>query len=158
MSSVDTTLDDGYFIGGSYRVGEENLEQWVQRVNAVGDTIWTKVWGSEFNDAPARVFTKANGNVLSASAWTYAPNSTATQCYMAELDQEDGSILWEEWYGPVLNYTTLRVAKEINPGGGHIAVGMAFAVVLGLLLGYRLLNRIFPKFTERTPARPAVTS
>ena len=127
MSSVDTTMDEGYFIGGSYRVGEENLQQWIQRINATGDTDWTKTWGSEFNDAPARITTKANGNVLTASAWNYAPNSAASQCYMAELDQNTGEFVWQKWYGPVLNYTTLRVAKEIAPGLGHIATGMAFA-------------------------------
>ena len=46
---------------------------------------------------------------------------------MAELDQNNGEFIWEKWYGPVLNYTTLRVAKEISPVGGHIATGMAFA-------------------------------
>ena len=138
LSSVDTTLDDGYFTGGSYRIGEENLQQWVQRINSVGDTIWTRLWGSEYNDSPARVTTKTNGNVLTASAWNYAPNSSASQAYMAELDQNSGVFIWENWYGPILNYTTLRVAKEISPGGGHIAVGMAFAENTNFFLGIML--------------------
>jgi sulfoxide reductase heme-binding subunit YedZ len=32
---------------------------------------------------------------------------------------------------------------------------LAFAGVVGVLLGYRVLNRFFPRFTERTPVRVA---
>jgi sulfoxide reductase heme-binding subunit YedZ len=47
--------------------------------------------------------------------------------------------------GGVLHYYLLVKADTRPP--------LAFAAVLGLLLGYRILNRILPRYTERRPVR-----
>lgn len=46
----------------------------------------------------------------------------------------------------VIHYYMLVKADTSKP--------LAFAAVLALLLGYRLLNRLLPDWTERLPARP----
>lgn len=46
----------------------------------------------------------------------------------------------------VLHYYLLVKADTRKP--------IAFGIVLAILLGYRLVNRFYPKFTERTPTRP----
>jgi hypothetical protein len=124
--SVDTTMDDGYFTGGEYRIAANNLQLWVQRLDVDGDTLWSRIWGSAYDEPNAHLTTKANGNPLVASGWGYAPQFGLARCYMAELDQSDGSIVWDREYGPLVNTTTLLTGKEVSPGGGHIAAGFTF--------------------------------
>ena len=120
--SVDTTSDDGYFVGGQYRVTQNNKNLWVYRVDADGDSLWSKQWGSIYDEPNAHLTTLANGNPIIASAWGYAPQFAVTRLYMAELDQEDGHLIWERQYGPITT-TTLFAAKEVRPGEGAIAAG-----------------------------------
>ncbi len=122
-TSVDTTNSDGYFIGGASQLSPTNFDMWVLRVTSEGDTLWTMRWGSVYDDPNALLTTKANGNPVVASAWGYAPEFDLTRAYMAELDAEDGGMIWEREYGPIAYATTLLAAKEVGPGTGHIAAG-----------------------------------
>lgn len=121
--AVDTTADDGYFIGGEYRLSPDNLDLWVSRLTATGDTLWSTIWGSEFDEPNAHLTTLANGNPMVASAWGTAPDFVLDKCYMAELDQDDGSIVWERTYGTANYLGTLYTPKEVGPGEGCIAAG-----------------------------------
>ncbi len=125
--AADTTANEDLFVVGGRRFVETDIEWWAMRLSPVGDTVWARTWGSDFPDLIPGMTTKSNGNMLFASGWNYAQDSPVSRVYMAELDQEDGDIVWEREYGPMLNFTILRVAKEVTPGAGHIATGMAFA-------------------------------
>ena len=124
LVAVDTTSDDGYFLGGQYTQDAENNEDlWVLRISDTGDTLWTTTWGGEFDEPNAHLTTLANGNPVIASAWGLAPDFALTRSYMAELDQSDGSIIWERQYGTPSYLGTLYTPKEVRPGEGCIAAG-----------------------------------
>lgn len=121
--AIDTTEDDGYFVGGEFRQNDGNLDLWVLRITGTGDTLWTTTWGGEFDEPNAHLTTLANGNPVIASAWGLAPDFALTRSYMAELDQSDGSIIWERQYGTPSYLGTLYTPKEVRPGEGCIAAG-----------------------------------
>lgn len=123
----DTTANEDLFVAGGLRFVEENIDWWAMRLTSVGDTVWAVTWGSGFPDLIPGITTKHNGNMLFAFGWNYAQDAPVSRVYMAELDQNNGDILWEREYGPMLNFTILRVAKEVAQGEGHIATGFAFA-------------------------------
>ena len=126
--AVDTASNDDVFVCGSLRVTEGDIDWWLMRTDPAGDTIWSRTWGSSnVHDLIPSITTKSNGNPLFASAWTDGQDASWNSAvYMAELHQDDGHIIWARTYGPVLDFTILRVAKEKAPSQGHIAAGMAF--------------------------------
>ncbi|MBL0044994.1 MAG: T9SS type A sorting domain-containing protein [Flavobacteriales bacterium] len=126
ITSVDTTADDGFFVGGNFRISQFNSELRVIRTDANGEPLWTKLWGGPYNEPVAQVFTKADGNALVSGTWGYAPDFAAARIYMAELNASDGSIVWQHEYGPSIDICTLYSGKEVRPGEGHIATGYAF--------------------------------
>jgi len=125
--SVDTTTTEDVFVAGGRRYVEDNIDWWAMRLTALGDTVWAKTWGSDVHDLIPIITTKSNGNMLFASGWNVSEDDPISRVYLAELDQDNGDIVWEREYGPTLNFTILRVAKEISQGQGHVAAGFAFA-------------------------------
>jgi len=133
---ADTTWDDGFFIGARTCPSFEDRNFWVLRITATGDTVWTKEWGTPLDDGGTFLSTKANGNPLISGGWPYAPEQSLMRAYQAELDEADGSFVWQREYGPI-NSGYLFAAKEVGPGLGHIAVGYqteAPSTTLGNLL------------------------
>src|ERR1041385_509538 len=47
-SSIDKTLDGGYIIGGSFEVSvsPSNWDAYWLKINFIGDTLWSKIYGS----------------------------------------------------------------------------------------------------------------
>ena len=125
-TSLDTTEGEGYFVGAGSQNSATNGEMWVLRITDNGDTLWTNKWGGPYDDAIACLSTLASGNPIVAGAWGFAAEFDLTQAYMAELDKNDGHIIWERWYGPIVNRTALRVPKEVAPGQGCIVSGFDF--------------------------------
>ena len=125
--TTDTTLTEDIYVAGGMRFVEENIDWWAMRLTSVGDTVWARTWGSDVHDLIPGISTKRNGNMLFASGWNIGEDDPISRVYMAELDQNTGDIVWEREYGPTLNFTILRVAKEVAQGEGHIATGFAFA-------------------------------
>ena len=120
--SVDTTAAEGYFVGGQFRVAANNQDLWVFRVDGDGDTVWSRHWGTSFNEPAAHLTTLSNGNPIIASATGNVSNDYAARMYQAELDQFDGHFVWQRYYGP-LAVAGLTTAKEVRPGLGTIAAG-----------------------------------
>lgn len=93
-------VKDGYVFGGYFGTYFR-----VQRVDSVGQVIWTKSWGPDQYNAPAYVELLGDSSILVASAWGYSQDVSSKAYYLAKLDLIDGAILWEHQYG--------------NPGYGH---------------------------------------
>lgn len=125
--SVDTAADDGFFMGGQYGYinGGAYGRQWVLRVDAVGDTVWQRIWGGEMTHQSALLTTKASGNPIICGTTAIVEN-TDRQCYMAELDESNGDLLWERRYDYLNVDAYLLIAKEVAPGAGHIAIGVLY--------------------------------
>ena len=122
---VDTTLDDGYYVGGQFRTSQNNKDLWVFRVDGNGDSIWSKRWGTPYDETYAYLTTLASGNALVAGATGFTQDNAQGRFYMAELGQDDGHFIWQRYYGAV-NIGGLVSVKEVGPGGGAIAGGVYF--------------------------------
>jgi len=138
LCAATTADDDGFFAGGQTWEPANKQQFWVLRVDAEGDTVWSKVWGSAYDEYYAHLTTKANGNPIVANSWAYGPMYLQMRAYMTELDASDGSFVWQREYGSSENTTELYTVKEVAPGEGHIAVGFTYApnsnFIQGLLL------------------------
>ncbi len=125
--AADTTMNEDIVVVGARRFEESNVEWWALRLSSEGDTVWARTWGSEYSDLIPDMTTKRDGNLLFSSGWKHDQDAAFSRLYQAELDQDNGEVIWQHEYGPVLEFAILRVAKEIAADQGHIATGMAFA-------------------------------
>ncbi len=121
--SVDTTSVTGYFVGAQFSSEPNNTDLWVFRIDEDGDTLWSHSWGTVFNDLRAFLSTKSNGNPIVASGLFHSATGYPF-CYLAELDANNGEILWEREYAPQIEGTVFSAVKEVTPGAGHIAAGV----------------------------------
>ncbi len=121
--SIDTTSATGYFVGGQAKTTADNTDLWVFRIDEEGNTLWSNSWGTEFNDMRAFLSAKSNGNPIVASGLFHSATGYPF-CYLAELDADNGEIIWEREYAPQIEGTVFSSVKEVAPGNGHIAAGV----------------------------------
>jgi hypothetical protein len=71
--SVQQTADDGYILGGdtdSYGVGDRDF--WLVKVNANGNTLWTRTFGgSDYDGCLSVQQTTDGGYILGGRTWSY---------------------------------------------------------------------------------------
>lgn len=120
--AVDNNPTGGYFLGGQYRTTSQNQDLWVQSLNDTGGVIWDRKWGTEYDEPNAHLTTAADGNILVASGWPHGSNFLSRR-YLAKLDADDGSFIWERQYGGVELSPALLVVQEVSPSGDLIAAG-----------------------------------
>jgi len=48
--SVKQTADGGYIVAGQKTIGFEDSYVWLLRMDSLGDTLWTRIWGEEGSD------------------------------------------------------------------------------------------------------------
>jgi hypothetical protein len=114
-----------YYLGGQRRLTQDNKNLWVQRIDSVGEVVWSKLWGGSYDEPNAHLIATSDGHALVASAWGYADDLNLTRPYMAKLDSSDGTILWEHQYGEE-SYTTILFAAKERPNGDLIACGVCY--------------------------------
>ncbi len=114
-----------YYMGGQRRLNQDNKNLWVQRIDSVGEVVWSKLWGGSYDEPNAHLIATSDGHALVASAWGYADDLNLTRPYMAKLDSSDGTILWEHQYGEE-SYTTILFAAKERPNGDLIACGVCY--------------------------------
>lgn len=141
--SIDLTDGGGYFVGGTVSTTSLLItDRQVFKINAQGAVQWSRSWGTVQSDGPALVTTAADGHVLVAGSkgntpeWFYRP-------YLAKLNKNNGSTIWERGYGDSLNsegYFT--VVQEVTPGGDLITGGSTLTnePVLGIMYRGSLLR------------------
>lgn len=121
-------LADGgdLFTGGTRSNTPGNADRWVQRLKANGDVRWQVSWGGDWSEGATQVATLADGNIFVCGGKGYAPQFAENRPYLAKLDSTDGSIIWEQEYGPAA-ITTLFFAGKETPTGDLIACGVTYA-------------------------------
>ena len=122
---ADTTEDGGYFTCGLSYDANFSTNMWVQRLDSAGDVIWQKNWGSIYKDVDPHVTTCVDGNAVLGCTWSYAENFGSTRPYMAKLNKDDGSFIWQHQYGPLAFNAGLFYPKECADGG-FIAAGLTY--------------------------------
>ncbi|MBL7963008.1 MAG: hypothetical protein JNM31_04100 [Flavobacteriales bacterium] len=67
--SVDLVPGGGHFLGGRKEGAPGSYDQWIQRLDSMGDLIWENTYGIIYNDpSGAHLQTLADGNCVFASA------------------------------------------------------------------------------------------
>jgi len=124
--AIDQCSSNSYYAGGVTFNSTTDSDFFVQRFDDDGDTLWSISWGGIHKESNAQLTTLADGHAFIAGGWSYAPNFAVMRPYLAKLDSADGSIIWDNEYGPSASGTLFFTGKEC-PSGDLIAAGVTYA-------------------------------
>ena len=98
--AIDASVDSGFYIVGSTSSqGHGKKDAYVLRVDALGDTTWTRTYGgTEDDDARAVLATGDGGCILVGSTQSYGAGYS--DIYVVRVDPQ-GDSLWARAYGSV---------------------------------------------------------
>ncbi len=122
-----STLDEGYIIGGYQRPYVNNEAPYLVKINAMGDTIWTKLYRWPINDDCSSIRQTADSGYLIAGATT---SFGAGMCdgYMMKLDAKGDSIWMKTYGGPSDDWPAY---VQLAPDGGYILAGGTVSYAVG---------------------------
>jgi hypothetical protein len=121
--SIDKTYDGGYIIGGTISNDNNNKDIMLLRLDANGDTLWTKNYATAGNDIAYSV-TVTNGNYFLIAGKTNTYNTTTTANYSAfalKINMQ-GNVLFFETYGTDANDVCAYTVKEM-PDLSYVLAG-----------------------------------
>jgi hypothetical protein len=123
--SVKQIYDNGYIIAGytsSYGAGQ--LDAWLLRTDASGDTLWTRTFGGGSNDFAYSVYqTVDSGFVL--CGYTYSFGAGDQDFYMVKTNA-DGDLLWSTTVGSSGAERSFSI--EQTSDGGYIITGYKWSI------------------------------
>lgn len=117
---ITTTLDGGYIAAGvTHPSGTPYLDALVLRLNASGDTLWTRTYGGTGDDQAYSIIATSNGGYLLAG-WTTSIADGNYDAWLLNINDE-GNPQWIRTRGGEDN----DVANSINfgPDGGYVVAG-----------------------------------
>lgn len=131
-NSVRQTSDGGFIITGySQSFGFSNVNMYVVKTNAVGDTLWTKTYGqvNRFSRGNDIVQTDDGGYAITGSIKTASPNG-GYDLYLVKIDSV-GNVQWEQEVKvePTNTMHTSSEGRSIlqTPDGGFAILGTWFS-------------------------------
>ena len=119
--ALSQTADSGFVLAGySKSFGEGDKDLWIVRSDKEGDTLWTKRFGTEYDDVCSSSSIMPNGNIVLAGyiRWGIGPDM-----WLLILDQ-NGLILHNRSYGGRTSDIALSVARTRD--GGFILGGWTY--------------------------------
>lgn len=120
--AVEQTSDGGYIITGlttSFGAGVQDI--YIIKTDSDGDTIWTKVYGGQWEDDGRSVHeVGTQSDYIIGGARTIYNNQ---QFYLMKIDS-DGDSIWAKAYGGALPDRCFSIEPITN---GYIAVGWRYA-------------------------------
>jgi hypothetical protein len=117
--SVRETSDGGYIVTGSVEsLGPGGTDVYLIRTDEAGDTVWTRVIGTQEHDTGTCVREVAAGGYIIAG-WTETVDLSA-QVYLVRVDTS-GDTIWTRTYGG--RYLDQGASVTETPDGGFIVAG-----------------------------------
>jgi hypothetical protein len=115
---VNTTADGGFIVTG-YRDGSGSWtagDLWLLKTDALGDTLWTRVYGAGGEDFGFDVFERDDGYIIGGQ---YGYGSTKDM-WLVRTDTE-GDTLWTRRYGGV--YDEAGLGMTVTDADEYVLVG-----------------------------------
>jgi len=121
-NSARQTSDGGYIIVGgtsSYGHGFPDLDVWLIKTNASGDTLWTRTYGGTHSDFGAAVRqTSDNGYII--AGYTLSFGAGGYDVWLIKTDSS-GETLWTRTFGGAVDEEGCDVQQTLD--GGFIVAG-----------------------------------
>ncbi len=118
--SVAQTTDGGYVIAGwTKSAGAGNEDFWLIKTDALGDTIWTRIYGGEYKDYGYAVTEAADGGYVIAG-YTRSFGAGGDDGWLIKTNAS-GNTTWVRTHGGAANDEIRAVAQTAD--GGYIITG-----------------------------------
>ena len=123
--SVQQTADGGYILAGYTRsYGAGGNDMYLVKTDSLGDEIWSKTYGGEFNDRFFSVQQIADGGYIVAG-YTM-PTDANSDGYLARTDIS-GDIIWEQTFGDNNYIENVRSFQQTSDGGYILAGSIRYS-------------------------------
>ena len=97
--SIDTTNDGGFIVaGGTYSYGKGDEDMYLVKLNAIGDTLWTKTYGGLHQEEIASVHQTADSGYIFTGETKSFEDSIAGDIYIVKTNTL-GDTTWTKSYG-----------------------------------------------------------
>ncbi|TAH41094.1 MAG: T9SS type A sorting domain-containing protein [Bacteroidetes bacterium] len=96
-NSIVLLPDDGFIIGGQGTNGSNGLDLYLVRANSIGDTLWTRKFGTTATDNIENILRLADGSFILAGG-TDGPGLGGNDGLLVKTDS-GGAAIWSKIYG-----------------------------------------------------------
>lgn len=121
---IDKTFDGGFIFTGQYGTSNSTADVNLIRVNALGDTLWTRTYDNSLADVGRAVIQTADSGFMVAGFTRYLIN--AYNIYLIKTDSV-GDTLWTKQYVDSVNYDVSSIQQTID--GGYIIAGRKSGII-----------------------------
>jgi hypothetical protein len=143
--TVTQTFDGGYLIGGNYQPIGGDEDEYVIKVDSLGNFEWQRYLGGIYDDGNAFVIQLSDSNYAIGGTLTFTQpggpgiGNPYGKANIIKLDQS-GSTLWNKTYGAVTFNTTITSLIELRDGS---LVGAGFCAGSTSMDGFVLKTDCF---------------
>ncbi|MBN8585267.1 MAG: T9SS type A sorting domain-containing protein [Ignavibacteria bacterium] len=149
LQNVKQLHDGGYILSGGITI-INNVQQLLIRTNINGDTLWTKNYGSSFNESGNIVFQTSNYDYLIIGTIWY--NNQHIKLYYTKTDSS-GTLEWSRIYGDTNTYFNLRssdCAVKVDYNNTYVITGVKSTEAFLLAIdpyGNKIWEKTYPMDT-----------
>ena len=122
--SVQQTSDGGYILaGGTYSFGAGGDDVYLLKINATGDTLWTRTYGGSSHEYGSSVQqTSDSGYILAGTTLSFGSGNG--DVYLIKTNAS-GDTLWTRTYGGTSEENGASI--QLTSDGGYIIAGFTFS-------------------------------
>jgi len=121
---IDKTFDGGFIITGQFGTSVSTADVNLIRVNALGDTLWTRNYNNSPADVGRAVIQTADSGFMVAGFTRYLIN--AYNIYLIKTDSV-GDTLWTKQYVDSVNYDVSSIKQTTDTG--YIIAGRKSGII-----------------------------